>query len=85
MKNNTTVRTNLFILISLCLFNRGFNYHLSLRSNDYYHTFSVFFFISGKPIDIMKPRAVAACNDGIARDVVKLIREADQRVDMREK
>ncbi|XP_011868928.1 PREDICTED: inositol monophosphatase 2-like isoform X2 [Vollenhovia emeryi] len=41
--------------------------------------------ITGAPIDIMKPRAVAACNDGIARDVVRLIREADQRVDMRVK
>lgn len=44
-----------------------------------------FFLISGEPIDIMKPRAVAACNDGIARDVVRLIREADQRVDMKAK
>jgi len=44
-----------------------------------------FFLISGEPIDIMKPRAVAACNDEIARDVVRLIREADQRVDMRAK
>lgn len=43
------------------------------------------FLISGEPIDIMKPRAVAACNDEIARDVVKLIREADQRVDMKAK
>ncbi|EGI65351.1 PREDICTED: inositol-phosphate phosphatase-like [Acromyrmex echinatior] len=41
--------------------------------------------ITGKPIDIMKPRAVAACNEGIARDVVRLIREADHRVDMRTK
>ncbi|XP_072761006.1 inositol monophosphatase 2 [Anoplolepis gracilipes] len=39
--------------------------------------------ITGEPIDIMKPRAVAACNDKIARDVVKIIREADQRVEMR--
>lgn len=43
------------------------------------------FLISGEPIDIMKPRAVAACNDRIARDVVRLIREADQRVEMRAK
>lgn len=41
--------------------------------------------ITGEPIDIMKPRAVAACNDEIARDVVRLIREADQRVEMRAK
>ncbi|GAB1865337.1 Inositol-1-monophosphatase [Camponotus japonicus] len=41
--------------------------------------------ITGEPIDIMKPRAVAACNDKIARDIVKIIREADQRVDMRAK
>jgi myo-inositol-1(or 4)-monophosphatase len=41
--------------------------------------------ITGEPIDIMKPRAVAACNDKIARDVVRIIREADQRVDMRAK
>ena len=46
---------------------------------------SFFFLISGEPIDIMKPRAVAACNEGIARDVVRLIREADHRVDMRTK
>ncbi|KYM89327.1 Inositol monophosphatase 2, partial [Atta colombica] len=39
--------------------------------------------ITGEPIDIMKPRVVAACNEGIARDVVRLIREADHRVDMR--
>ncbi|KAG5322293.1 IMPA2 monophosphatase, partial [Pseudoatta argentina] len=41
--------------------------------------------ITGKPIDIMKPRAVAACNERIARDVVRLIREADHRIDMRTK
>ncbi|KAG5344714.1 IMPA2 monophosphatase, partial [Acromyrmex charruanus] len=41
--------------------------------------------ITGEPIDIMKPRAVAACNERIARDVVRLIREADHRVDMRTK
>ncbi|XP_012536427.2 inositol monophosphatase 2 [Monomorium pharaonis] len=41
--------------------------------------------VTGKPIDIMKPRTVAACNDKIAHDIVRLIREADQRVDMRAK
>lgn len=41
--------------------------------------------VTGEPIDIMKPRAVAACNDKIARDVVRIIHEADQRVDMRAK
>ncbi|XP_011168686.1 inositol monophosphatase 2 [Solenopsis invicta] len=41
--------------------------------------------ITGEPIDIMKPRAVAACNNRIARDIVRLIREADQRVEMRTK
>ncbi|XP_029162801.1 inositol monophosphatase 2-like [Nylanderia fulva] len=41
--------------------------------------------VTGEPIDIMKPRAVAACNDKIARDVVRIIYEADQRVDMRAK
>ncbi|XP_020294798.1 inositol monophosphatase 2-like [Pseudomyrmex gracilis] len=41
--------------------------------------------VTGEPIDIMKPRAVAACNDKIAQDVVRIIREADQRVEMRAK
>ncbi|XP_070510913.1 uncharacterized protein [Cardiocondyla obscurior] len=41
--------------------------------------------VTGEPIDIMKPRAVAACNEKIATDMVRLIREADQRVEMRAK
>lgn len=41
--------------------------------------------ISGEPINIMKPQAIAACNEKIARDVVKIIREADLRVDARTK
>ncbi|XP_011339783.1 inositol monophosphatase 1 isoform X2 [Ooceraea biroi] len=41
--------------------------------------------ITGEPIDIMKPRAVAACNQKIAHDIVRIIREADQRVDIRAK
>ncbi|XP_076244734.1 uncharacterized protein LOC143185534 [Calliopsis andreniformis] len=36
---------------------------------------------TGETIDIMKPRAVAACNEKIAKEIVGLIREADQRVD----
>ncbi|XP_011630542.1 inositol-phosphate phosphatase-like isoform X1 [Pogonomyrmex barbatus] len=41
--------------------------------------------ITGEPIDIMKPRAVAACNIRIARDIIKLIHEVDERVDIRTK
>lgn len=65
--------------------NTACNYRLfwlSLHFNGYLFCL---FLILGEPIDIMKPRAIAACNDKIARDVVKIIREADQRVDMRAK
>lgn len=41
--------------------------------------------LTGEPIDIMKPRAIAACNNRIAHDVLRIIHEADQRVDMRTK
>ncbi|XP_014484821.1 PREDICTED: inositol monophosphatase 2-like [Dinoponera quadriceps] len=41
--------------------------------------------VTGEPIDIMKPRAVAACNEKIARDVVRIIRDADLRVNTRAK
>ncbi|XP_078040053.1 uncharacterized protein LOC144471651 isoform X2 [Augochlora pura] len=36
---------------------------------------------TGEIIDIMKPRAIGACNKKIARDVFNIIREADQRVE----
>lgn len=36
--------------------------------------------ITGEKIDIMKPRAIGACNEKIANKMVKLIREADQKV-----
>lgn len=36
--------------------------------------------ITGEKIDIMKPRAIGACNEEIANKMVKLIREADQKV-----
>lgn len=34
--------------------------------------------VTGEKIDIMKPRAIGACNEKIANKMVKLIREADQ-------
>ncbi|KAG6796789.1 inositol monophosphatase 2 [Apis mellifera caucasica] len=36
--------------------------------------------VTGEKIDIMKPRAIGACNEKIANKMVKLIREADQKV-----
>ncbi|CAL7949375.1 unnamed protein product [Xylocopa violacea] len=39
--------------------------------------------ITGERIDIMKPRAIAACNEKIANKLVQLIREADQKVELR--
>lgn len=33
----------------------------------------------------MKPRAIGACNEQIAKEMVKLIREADQTVERRNK
>lgn len=36
---------------------------------------------TGERVDIMKPRVIGACNEKIARDVFKIIREADQRVE----
>ncbi|XP_053990426.1 uncharacterized protein LOC128890343 [Hylaeus anthracinus] len=41
--------------------------------------------VTGEKIDIMKPRAVGACNEKIAREIVRIIREADQRVEKRNK
>ncbi|XP_043518289.1 inositol monophosphatase 2-like [Frieseomelitta varia] len=35
---------------------------------------------TGEKINIMKPRAIGACNEKIANKLVELIREADQRV-----
>ncbi|KAK9297300.1 hypothetical protein QLX08_009012 [Tetragonisca angustula] len=35
---------------------------------------------AGEKINIMKPRAIGACNEKIANKLVELIREADQRV-----
>lgn len=40
---------------------------------------------TGEKIDIMKPRAVAACNGKIAKEIVRIIHEADQRVDQSNK
>ena len=40
---------------------------------------------TGDKIDIMKPRAVGACNEKVAREIVRIIYEADQRVDQRNK
>ncbi|EFN83671.1 Inositol monophosphatase 2 [Harpegnathos saltator] len=40
---------------------------------------------TGEPIDIMKPQVVAACNEKIAQDIVRIIREADLRVDAQTK
>ncbi|XP_076750205.1 uncharacterized protein LOC143423039 [Xylocopa sonorina] len=40
---------------------------------------------TGEKIDIMKPRAIGACNEKIANKLVQLIREADQRVELRNK
>ncbi|XP_015435702.1 PREDICTED: inositol monophosphatase 2-like [Dufourea novaeangliae] len=41
--------------------------------------------VTGEKIDIMKPRAVGACNDKIAREIVRIIHEADQRVENKNK
>ena len=41
--------------------------------------------VTGEKIDIMKPRAIGACNEQIAKEMVKLIREADQTVERRNK
>ncbi|XP_034171124.1 uncharacterized protein LOC117600171 [Osmia lignaria lignaria] len=41
--------------------------------------------VTGEKIDIMKPRAIGACNEQIAKEMVKLIREADQTVEQRNK
>ncbi|XP_076663334.1 uncharacterized protein LOC143366281 [Andrena cerasifolii] len=38
---------------------------------------------TGDKIDIMKPRAVGACNEKVAWEIVRIIYEADQRVDQR--
>ncbi|CAK9821435.1 Inositol monophosphatase 2 [Anthophora retusa] len=35
--------------------------------------------VTGEKIDIMKPRAIGACNEKIAHEMFKLIREADQK------
>lgn len=69
--------------ITRCIIIAYFAFHSA--SMTVIHFLRFFSLISGEPIDIMKPRAVAACNDKIARDIVKIIREADQRVDMRAK
>ena len=37
-------------------------------------------YVTGEKINIMKPRAIGACNEKIANKLVELIREADQRV-----
>ncbi|XP_003702626.1 uncharacterized protein LOC100881353 [Megachile rotundata] len=39
--------------------------------------------VTGEKIDIMKPRAIGACNEKIAKEIVKLIHEADQSVERR--
>lgn len=41
--------------------------------------------VTGEKIDIMKPRAIGACNEKIAAEMVKLIQEADRRVELRKK
>lgn len=39
--------------------------------------------VTGEKIDIMKPRAIGACNEKMAKEIVKLIHEADQSVERR--
>lgn len=41
--------------------------------------------VTGEKIDIMKPRAIGACNEKIAKEIVKLIQEADQSVERKNK
>ncbi|KAK2580889.1 hypothetical protein KPH14_005959 [Odynerus spinipes] len=41
--------------------------------------------VTGEKIDIMKPRAIGACNEKIAKEYVRIIREADEKVALREK
>ncbi|KAF7395589.1 hypothetical protein HZH68_009639 [Vespula germanica] len=41
--------------------------------------------VTGEKIDIMKPRAIGACNEKIAKEFVRIIREADEKVSLRNK
>ncbi|KAI4482855.1 hypothetical protein M0804_008708 [Polistes exclamans] len=41
--------------------------------------------VTGDKIDIMKPRAIGACNEKIAKEFVRIIREADEKVSLRNK
>ncbi|XP_031828679.1 uncharacterized protein LOC116425302 [Nomia melanderi] len=41
--------------------------------------------VTGQRIDIMKPRAVGACNEKIASEIVRIIHEADRRVENKKK
>lgn len=38
--------------------------------------------ISGKKVDIMNPRAIGACNDKIANEVIRIIQEADRQAEL---
>lgn len=39
--------------------------------------------IAGNSVDIMNPRAIGACNEKIAQQLIKIIREADQLAEMK--
>ncbi|KAF7997230.1 hypothetical protein HCN44_005507 [Aphidius gifuensis] len=38
--------------------------------------------ITGKKVDIMNPRAIGACNDKIANEVIRIIQEADRQAEL---
>ncbi|XP_034945788.1 inositol monophosphatase 1-like [Chelonus insularis] len=40
--------------------------------------------VTGKTVDIMNPRAIGACNDKIAQELVKIIHEADRLAELNE-
>ncbi|KAK0092970.1 hypothetical protein PV326_000212 [Microctonus aethiopoides] len=39
--------------------------------------------VTGNSVDIMNPRAIGACNEKIAQQLIKIIREADQLAEMK--
>ncbi|XP_043275789.1 inositol monophosphatase 2-like [Venturia canescens] len=41
--------------------------------------------VTGNKVDLMKPRAIGACNEKIARELVRILGEADRRVELRGK
>ncbi|XP_015603777.1 inositol monophosphatase 2 [Cephus cinctus] len=41
--------------------------------------------VTGEKVNLMKPRAIGACNQKIAKELIRILRDADARVDARKK